>query len=358
MQKIAIIGYGMMGASHMAALRALGYPVEMVMGRDLPRTKSFADANGILGYTTNFNDLIEAGIEVVHVCTPPMGHYDVVKKALESGMHVVCEKPFVFNKEEGEELVRLAAEKKLVNAIGFNVRFHGACINARELGRTGQLGDVLLVNGSYMQEFHALPSFYSWRYQKEAAGDFLATTEIGSHWIDIMRYLTGSEVVAVSATYGSFFPDRTLADGMQYPAGTVEGTPFHTDSDNVALVSFRLDNGALANMVLSEITQGRYNYLDITVTGTKSSFWWNSEDLNRLHVGKKNSRVEEEVLAFGDGFNASVTNMLREVYRDIEIGKPSENAKYAKFADGLANTMICDAIYRSAKNNSRWEEVQ
>ena len=348
----------MMGSCHVGALQALGYPVFMVMGRDIDRTKQFAAAHGIKHATTDFKDIVEAGVEVVHVCTPPVRHYPLVRRALEQGMHVICEKPFVFDETEGEELVRLALEKNVINAVGFNVRFHGACRDARTMVRKKELGQILLVNGSYMQEFHALPSFYSWRYETESAGKFLATTEIGSHWIDLMRYLTGEEVIAVSATYGHFFPDRTIKDGMQFPAGSVEGKPFHTDADNVALVAFRLGNGALASMTLSEITPGRYNYLDVTVTGSDRSFWWNSEDLNRLHIGRKNQCVEEKVFAFGDGFNDSVTNMLREVYRDIEQGRRSDDAAYATFADGLMNTKICNAIYESARNNAKWEEIR
>ncbi len=356
MKKIAVAGYGMMGLSHISALRSLGYETAVVFGRDGERTKTFAMKNGIAKWTVSFDDLVKEGVEVLHVCTPPMNHYELVKNALQSGMDVVCEKPFVFSEEEGEELVKLSEGH--INAVGFNVRFHAPVKAIHAAVENREIGDILLVNGSYMQEFHALPSFFSWRYQSESAGGFLATTEIGSHWIDTMRFISGKEVEAVSATYGSFFPDRTLRDGMQFPAGSVEGESFHCDSDNVALVTFRLSDGSLANMVLSEITPGRYNYLDISVTGTKGSYWWNSEDLNRLHKGTKNAPVEENVFAFGDGFNQSVTNMLREVYADIKRGSRSSESKYASFDDGLKNTKICNAIYKSAHNNSSWEVIR
>lgn len=358
MNKIAIIGHGMMGVSHIEALRALGYSPSIVMGRDLNRVRKFATDNNILKYTINFDDLIKEGINVVHICTPPMDHFELVKKSLISDMHVICEKPFVFNEHEGKELIALANENKLINAIGFNVRYHNICSKTMNMIKGKKLGDILLINGSYMQEFHALPSFYSWRYQTEKAGKFLATTEIGSHWIDTLRYITGYEVKSVSATYGRFFPDRYIIDGLQYPVGKEKGQPFHIDSDNVVLTSFKLSNGALANMVLSEITQGRYNYLDMTITGSKGSIWWDTENLNRLHIGKKNSYVEEEVMAFGGGFNSSVLEMLRDVYRDIQTGIRSSESKYASFSDGLANVKICNAIFKSANNNSKWEDIE
>ena len=352
--KIAIIGYGMMGQRHAQALKALGYDVSVLMGRDRERTERAAREMGIGESCTDFGYLQERGIDVIHVCTPPSGHYGVIKKALESGMHVISEKPFVFSEEEGKELAGLAEGKGLVNAVGFNCRYHAACTEAMEEVRGGKLGEVLLVNGSYMQEFHALPSFYSWRYEGEK---FLATTEIGSHWIDLMRYITGREIEAVQAVYGSFFPERVIADGMQWRAGEREGKAFRSETDNVAIVTLRLSGGALASMVLSEITQGRYNYLELTVTGSEGTLWWNSEDLNRLKGGKKGEDVREKVYAFGDGFNDSVTNMLSEVYEDIERGGRNPGHRYATFADGVRNAEICNAIYRSAHNNSSWEVI-
>ena len=349
--KIAVAGYGMMGSSHIASLRSIGQKADMILGRDPDQTKRFAGENGIPGYTTDPEDLFRAGIEVLHVCTPPQSHYGLIKQALENGIHVICEKPFVLDDKQAEELVALAEKKGVIHAVGFNSRFHAACLNMHELIQSGDIGKVLLVNGSYMQEFHSLPCPVSWRSQDET----LATTEIGSHWIDLMRFLTGKEVTAVSATFGKFFPDRVIRNGVQYPAGSAEGESFHTDSDDAAVVTFRLSDGSIAGMVLSEVTSGRINYLEMTVTGTYGSCWWNSEDLNRFHTGKKGAPVSERVLAFEGGFRASISGMLAEIYDDIQRGRISEYSHYATFRDGMINTRICSAICRSAANNSVWE---
>ena len=354
---IAVIGYGMMGQSHIKALKAMGHSVKLVIGRDLGRTKQFAMENGIPFYGTSFASLVTHEIQVVHICTPPANHYALIKQALEHHMHVICEKPFVLDNAEGEELVQLVKRNNLIGAVGFNVRYHEACQHAKLLVEKGQIGEVLLVHGSYLQEFHALPAFYSWRYQPESAGSMLATTEIGSHWIDLMRYLTGKDIEAVSANFRGFFSKRILSNGMMYHEETAEGEPVKVDSENVALLNFRLTGGSLANVVLSEITPGRYNYLDMTVTGSKGSFWWNSEELNRLHMGKKSLPVETEVLAFADGFGSSVQKMLEAIYYDIEKEDVSTNPSYATFEDGLMNTKICNAIYKSAFNEAKWEVI-
>ena len=357
MKKIAVVGLGMMGINHIKALRGLGYSPYYVIDSDAAKAKKIAFEYGIPNWSSDLDTALEQGLDVVHICTPPLSHYESVKKALEKGVHVICEKPFVFDEKQAEELASLAKEKNLVNAIDFNVRYHQACAQAHEMA--SEFGSILLVHGSYCQEFHALPSVFSWRYDKEQAGKFLATTEIGSHWIDTLRFITGLEVKAVSASYGCFMADRVVVDGLQYEKGSEpkEGKDFYSDFDNTALVSFRLSNGALANMVLSEITPGRSNYLEINITGSKKAFWWNTEDLNRYHIGIKGQPVQEHVLAFGDGFNASIGNMLSDVYKDIESGQMSKSHLYASFEDGLINTKICNAIYRSAHNDSVWEEI-
>ena len=354
---IAVIGYGMMGSSHVQSLRSLGYTVKVIIGRNGKKLKNFAKENGIKNWCTSLDEALEMGIDVLHICTPPVNHYDLIKKASENNIHVVCEKPFVLDDKQAEELVALAKEKGIVNALGFNVRFHEACINAKNLIKADKLGNICLLNGSYEQEFHALPSFYSWRYDPKQAGKMLATTEIGSHWIDLMSFLCGKKIEAVSASFGKFNPKRKLIDGKMYPQSTPEGKEIDIDTDDVAIVTFRLENGGLANVVLSEVTPGRYNYLDMRVTGDAGALWWNSEEINHLSITKKGEQRISQVLAFTGGFSASVTNMLREIYQDIEKGEPSKDVNYATFEDGLINTKVCNAIYASANDDSKWEKI-
>jgi len=351
MKKIAVIGCGLMGSRHIQALRALGYDASAVMGRDSEKTKKFALDNGIGEWATEFSKLEQMGIGTAHVCTPPASHFDIVKEALEAGMNVVCEKPLGLDAQQCRMLSDLAREKKAVNAVGFNTRFHAAVQKAREMILGGDIGDVLLVNGSYMQEFHALPAQLSWRYKEKC----LALTEIGSHWIDAMRFVTGCEVDEASATFGRFFPDRTVKDGIQYPLGTVEGKPFHADSENAVIASMKLNGGGLASMVLSEITCGKSNRMELCITGTKGALWWNTDELGTLHSATK-GRTQE--IRFDGDFDSSFVNMFREIYADIESGGPEERHMYASFDDGLRNCEVCEAMQESEKNQSKWESVK
>jgi predicted dehydrogenase len=354
---IAIVGCGMMAEIHVKALRSLGYNVIVVIGRTEDRTKAFAKKNLIPNWRVSIEDTFDNfNLDSVHICTPPVNHYETIKIALNHKVHVICEKPFVLDEREAEELVSLAQKQGVINAVGFNVRFHEAIAKAQNKINEGKLGKLYLVNGSYKQEFHVLPVNNSWRYDKKQAGLMLATTEIGSHWIDLMGYLTSKKVEAVSATFGNFIPQRRLEDGIMYPLSSKEqGGKIDVDIDDTAIITFKLEGGTLANVVLSEVAPGRSNYLNIEINGSDGSFWWDSESLNHSYfANKKGCGVNSEVLAFTGGFNDSLINMIANIYNEIEKKGPEEDSMYATFQDGLMNIKICNAIYKSAHNKSEW----
>lgn len=358
---IAIIGCGTMAETHLIALRSLGFKVNVVVGRNEERTEGFANKYMIPNWSIDIKDALDNyEIDSVHVCTPPVSHYKTIKMALEYKKHVICEKPFVLDESEAQYLVDLAKKQNVLNAVGYNVRFHEAIRNAHATISSGKLGNLSLISGSYKQEFHALPAPYSWRYDKNQAGLMLATTEIGSHWIDLMEFLTSKKVEAVSATFGNSNPKREIEDGMMYPL--TEGSSRETvdvDIDDTAIISFKLEGGTLACAVLSEIAAGRTNYLNIEINGSDGSFWWNSELLNQSHFAiGKSSGVNSKVLAFAGGFNESVVSMLSQIYLDIKNERQSDDSCYATFEDGLTNIKICNAIYKSAHSDSQWVSVK
>lgn len=353
--RIGVIGHGMMGERHIGILRGLGLSVDAVMGRDYDRVATFAHNNNIAFATTKMEDFISRGIDVIHVCTPPENHYEVVKMALEADMSVICEKPFVIDPCQGEELIKLS--KKTITGVAFNNRFHSAIERAKKRIGEHEIGEPLIIHGSYLQEFHALPSSFSWRYISKEGGPMLATSEIGSHWIDLLRYITGVEIKEVSASFGKFFNQRKLDDGKMYPLSHEGGDKITVDSDNAAIVTFRLSNGGLANAVFSELTPGRPNYIEINVTGSSGALWWNSEQFTDLVIGKKFSPRITDVSGYATDTSLASRKMIQEFYRDVSQKKRSEDSHYATFEDGLANAKICQAIYRSANNNSKWEVV-
>lgn len=355
--RIAIIGTGFIANIHAKALQQLGKTVDLVIGTKDMKAKAFAENWNIKNYSTNFKEALADHITCIHICTPPQLHYEMVKEAIKYNKHIICEKPICIDPKEAMELMNLAKEKKLVNAVNFNVRFHDNCKEIRKIIESGELGKILLIHGSYLQEFHILPTNYSWRYNSLLAGPMRATTEIGSHWIDLSRYLTGLEIISVSAYFGKFNPNRYLIGNVMYPKAEDEKFKIKVDSDDVAIVTLKYNNGAIGSMLLSEVSHGRNNKLSIEITGQNKSIWWNSENPYTINESSKFNGIVTKVNAFGGGFTNTFVNLFKNVYLDIDKGFPSDRPEYPTFYDGYINAAICNAIYISANNNSRWTEV-
>lgn len=356
--RVAIIGIGFIAGVHAEELLSLGHEIVRIIGRDLSKTEDFARKWKAQSFSTNYQDALLPDIDAVHICTPPTMHYQMAKDALNAGKHVICEKPLCINPDEARELMLLAEDRGLVNGINFNVRFHEACQRIKEIVASSEFGKINLIHGSYLQEFHVLPSDYMWRYIEELAGPMRATTEIGSHWIDLVRYLTDLEVVEVSANYGKFAPIRYIKEQVMYETEQEGSKRISIDSDDAAVVSLRFSNGAIGSLLLSEVSHGRNNRISIEISGTKQSVWWNTENPYSVSKAGKFTGINVGINAFGGGFPNTFKSFFKEVYMDIEAGYQGNSPVYPTFKDGYINSAVCSAIYESANNNSKWVEVK
>src|SRR5690606_31301245 len=138
-------------------------------------------------------------IQSVHICTPNFLHYAQSKAALEAGKHVVCEKPLAKDLHEAEELVKIAKETGLVNAVHFNLRYYPMVRQMKVMREKGELGDVFSVIGSYLQDWLYFNTDYNWRLEPDKSGDSRAIADIGSHLMDIIEYVTGLKTVELLA---------------------------------------------------------------------------------------------------------------------------------------------------------------
>lgn len=350
----AILGCGFIASTHAKVLNEMGITISLCIDKDIETAKKFAAIWHIESFSDDENKVLDKSIDVVHICTPPSLHYETVKKCLETGKHVFCEKPLCFNNEQAIELVRLAKSKNLVNAVGFNIRYHMACQKMFNFVKNGELGNIYLIHGSYLQEFNAFPAPLDWRYNKVLAGRMRAVTEIGSHWFDLAQYISGKKIRSVSANFGNFNPERTLKDGCMYSRGADGPDKITVESEDAAVIQFKFEGGAIGSTVLSEISQGRINKLSLEITGENATVWWDSENNNIINIGRKGEGVKTEIFAFGNGFNDTERSLFSEVYKDIAAGKPSEQPDYPTFADACQNVIICNAVYESAMNGSKW----
>ena len=359
--KAAIIGGGFAGSIHASALRSCGIELAAVVTRREETARAFAGKWGATVWGTDPDCIFDMEIDAVHICTPPVSHLTYAEAALKSGKAVFCEKPLCLTTEEAQRMVELAAASGKACAVNYNVRYHMAVQRAREIMKSGVFGRPLLIHGSYLQEFHILPAPYDWRYDPETAGNMRAVTEIGSHWIDTAQYVSGKKATAVSACFGAFFPDRVIRNGMMEAAGKSAGMMeaagesagnakrrLSVSSEDAACVSFRYEDGAIGNVMLSEISPGRGNRLALEITCENGSLWWNEEENNVLHTAVRGKGVNTELFAFGNGFEDTFVSVMKQYY---------EGGDFPTFREAAQIVKVCAAIEKSAGRESEWVSV-
>lgn len=354
-QGAAILGAGFISHSHAEALRYCGIRICAVVDSSEKTAAEFAEKWGIEKYSTSKELLFSEEITSVHICTPPHTHYRIVKELLKAGKNVLCEKPLCLDPEEAAELEALADSLNIKCGVNLNVRFHQMSDRIKDLVQGSDFGAIRLVHGQYLQQFHLLPCPYGWRYIPEIAGPMRAVTEIGTHWFDIIQYITGKKITDVSALFGNFQPYRIVRDGMMYPAGSFgEGTPVTVTSEDAALITFRLGNGAIGSVVLSEVSHGYSNYLAYEITGDRMTAGWNSQENNSVYFSSGNGQKTVESDGFGNGFNDSFRRLIQSFYTET-LKNPLPACP--SFREGAEIVRICSAVRESAAEEGRWVHV-
>lgn len=351
-KKAAIIGGGNAAELQASALKACGVDLAAVVTTRDESAEDFAEKWNIPKWGTDPELALEDDIDSVHITTPPPLHGEYLKMALEAGKDVVCEKPLCFDSEEAHDLADVADESGKVCAVNFNVRYHKAVQRARELIRGGALGRPLLIHGCYLQEFHILPTQYHWRYDPKLAGNMRAVTEIGSHWFDLVQYISGDTIKAVSANFADFFPYRILHDGImekaEEGAAPESGSLIRVDSEDAACIMMRFENGAIGNLTLSEISHGRPNRFEIEINCENGNLWWNEDDFDTLNIAIRGEGVKTEKLDCPDRFMGSYSSLMQA----FEDGKD-----YPTIREAAQIVDVSNAVYYSATHDSAWTEV-
>jgi predicted dehydrogenase len=374
----AVIGTGFIGTVHVEQLRRIGVNVRGVLGSTPERGAARATVLNVPRAYTSLDELLaDPAVHVVHVTSPNHLHVPEASAILAAGKHVVCEKPLAMTAKESAGLVAEARASGLVNAVNFNIRFYPLHQHMRERIAAGDLGEVRFVTGHYFQDWLLHDTDWNWRLEPDQGGALRAVGDIGSHWLDLMAFITGQSIVSVMADMGTYVTAR------QQPTGPVE--TFSTErsastvtramgTEDVATLLLRFANGARGSVAVSQISAGRKNSLQWEIDGSDGAAWWDSETPDHLNLGHRD-RPNEVLLrnpalmgeagraaaalpgghveGFGDTFGA----LFRAIYRDVEAGRPNPNPPYADFAAGHDEMLVNDAVARSA-TEGRWVDVE
>jgi predicted dehydrogenase len=374
----AVVGVGFVGVAHVEALRRIGVNVIGVVGSTPERAEAKTRAANLRVYESLDALVADPAVDVVHVATPNHAHAEQVRAVVAAGKHVVCEKPLALTSEETADLLRRAEETGLVHAVCYNLRFYPLCHQMRAMVASGAIGDPRLVSGSYLQDWLLLPTDWNWRLEPEKAGALRAVADIGSHWLDLSRFVMGRRVVEVMAELHTLVPVR------RHPPGPVESfAPASPDedlieermtSDDGAGILLRFEDDVRGVLTVSQVSAGRKNSVSIEVDGSGSALAWCSEDPDRLWIGHRGrpneilqrdpSLVDPDVrdlIAYPgghvEGYPDTFRALFARVYADVQRGAPSPEPAYPTFADGHDALRVLEAVQRSDAE-SRWVKVE
>ncbi len=367
--KTAVVGAGFIGVAHIEALRRLGN-VDVVALCDKYNSEKKAKELYIEHSYSNYKKMIdEIDLDFIHICTPNNTHFDIAKYALENNINVILEKPMTFTVKEAEILTSLAKDKQLINVINFHNRLYPTNIHIKNMIEANEIGDIISINGAYLQDWLLFDTDYSWRLNSNESGLTRTVADIGSHWMDLVEYLTGLKIKAVFAEFKTHYKKRKKALGETKSFSTQANTDFkevEINTEDIALILFRFDNGAIGNVTLSQMSAGNKNNLVVNISGTKASINWSLADLENIKIGfrdKPNEIIPKDFLITNDaitaidfpsghteGFPDVIKQVFKEVYSKAKI------KHHATFKDGLRQMIICEKIYESAKKN-KWIEI-
>ena len=365
MLRVAVIGAGMMGLQHVEAIRRI------------PGTEvvAVADANGDLArqageqlcipacYTDYRRMLEEQKPNVVHNCTPNHLHFGINAELLRRGIHVYCEKPLGLNSEETGKLCKLAEQSSAQAGVNFNYRqnvmaqeMHVRMADASRWGRT------YLIHGRYLQDWLMYDTDFNWRCRSEYAGKSRALADIGSHFFDLVQFITGQKIVRVNATLKTVLPQRLPSPN---------GQPVDIDTEDEALVMFELADGGPGSLIVSQVAAGTKNDLEITIDGSAYSMSWSQENADKLKISTRDTpgsllytgreMLQGEARQYATlpsghpvGWQDGLRNGIQAFYASIRDHAP---VNYATFEDGDYVVRVVEACVQSHQEG-RWIQVR
>ncbi|MEV5536292.1 Gfo/Idh/MocA family oxidoreductase [Saccharopolyspora shandongensis] len=367
---VAILGAGMIGGVHRRAAILAGADVVGVLASSPQRSQQVAAGWGVAAYQDLAEVLADDRVDVVHVCTPNATHAPFAEAALRAGKHVICEKPLGISTAEAERMTAAAAESGLVAAVPFVYRYHPVVREIRARRQAGEFGAWNLLHGSYLQDWMLSPDASSWRVDPGLGGPSRAFADIGSHWCDLVQWVSGETFTDVLAELSIVVPARPAAAGPTF-AGPAEvtGDRVEVSTEDSAALLLRTAAGVLGSATISQVAAGRKNRLWFELDGALGSavfdqeeperIWLGGADGNRIlvrdpeHGSPEQRRLSKLPAGHAQGYAQCFEAFVADTYAAIDGGSPEG---LPTFEDGLRSARLVDAVLRSARNRS-WTKV-
>lgn len=373
--RTAIVGSGFAARCHLDALSRLGAVVEVcgIASRNLEQATRLGKEYGIERVTSDYRELLESStLEVVHVCTPNSLHFPMASDAIRAGKHVLCEKPLATNVEQAEKLVELAHERGVRNCTCYNLRFYPLVQEMRAMCSDGELGELLVVQGTYSQDWLLSQTEWNWRLDSQANGPSRAMADIGSHWCDMAEFVTGQRITSLCADLQTFYktrrkPKETAQTFSLSAASQLDAVDSEVDTEDFGAVLFRMGDRTRGAFTASQVAGGRKNRLLLEIFGTLASISWDAENPNELWVGRRDESnqillkdpalLNRSARSYADlpgghaeGFDGTFKQLFRRFYRSVSDAETEP--MYPQFRDGQRQLAIIQAELDSSSKRA------
>ncbi|WP_416175630.1 Gfo/Idh/MocA family protein [Clostridium sp.] len=358
-----MLKFGIVGASkgafisdvHIRGIEAT-HRAKLVAGcfsRHLEKNAEAAEYRGVSSertYATAF-EMAEAegkredGIDFVVITTPNVFHYEIAKAFLNAGINVSSDKPVTTDESQALELQKLAKEKGLKFCVTFTYAGYPALQHAREIIKRGDLGDIVMIMGEYVQDWLAgNTGMPPWRTDPKLVGKMNSLADIGSHVAFTVNYLTGLEMSEACCELDN-----------------VGG--YKTDTNSSVLLKY--NNGATGIIWASQIAHGNDNGIRIRIYGTKGSIEWRNEEAEVFNMTlegyptmliSKGRQYKMPYSSSGrlpaghhEGLYYAFANIYEEFLKDLEGEKAGY---YPNIQDGVRIMHWLDSCWDSNKKHS------
>lgn len=359
--RAVVVGTGMIGRVHVRAAAAAGASVAVV-GSSPERGAGAAQAWGVDSYQRFADALSDEGVDVIHVCTPNALHVEQTMAAIDAGKHVVCEKPIATRADEALAVTHAAQAACVLATVPFVYRYHPLVREIRARRLAGEFGTFTVIHGSYLQDWMSAADAYSWRVDSAQGGASRAFADIGSHWCDLVEWVSGIRFDSVLAR-------MSIARSVRGGRGADDQPAITVDTEDVATVLLQSAEGALGSTVVSQVAPGRKNRLWFELDGLDASAVFDQENPESIWFGRVNeSRMmvrdpehgsaEQRRLSvlpaghpqgYAQCFDAFVADAYRAIAGETPEGLPT-------FADGTRSARLVDAVLASHRTG-QWTKV-
>ncbi|HTP80327.1 MAG TPA: Gfo/Idh/MocA family oxidoreductase [Bacteroidota bacterium] len=321
--RFGLIGCGRISQVHLQCLsKDPQAKLVAVADVDAKATASTAEAFGVKGFQDAQKMVTEMNLDAVIICSPPNSHHALSDLALNSGVHVLCEKPLSLSVAEAETTIGVAKQKQRVLMMASKFRYVQDIIRAKNIMESGILGEVILVENEFCSR---VDMKNRWNAKYDVAGGGVLIDN-GSHSVDIIRYLVGP-IRDLQAIHGKKWQQLEVEDTCQ--------------------LFVRCADGTMASIDLSWSIH-KENPFFIHVYGTAGT----------LEIGWKNGRYRQseklDWVNFGSGYDKfqAVGSQLRNFIQTIR----GEDRPLITPEDAIESVRVVQSAYRSASHN-QWEKV-